>query len=333
MSRKVDIEQLFEGLRGGDRGSLAQAITLIESRKPEHEDLASVLIEKCLPLSGQSIRVAITGVPGVGKSTFIEALGMKLLQDEACKIAVLAVDPSSTISGGSILGDKTRMNELSRQERVFIRPSAAGESLGGVARNTRESMILCEAAGYNTLLIETVGVGQSEHAVHRMTDLFLLLMLPGAGDELQGIKRGIMEMADLIVVNKAEGDNEIRAKRTLGDLQLALHLFPPHENGWTTRSLLCSSLQGKGIGELAESIRSFERHVHLNGSLDKKRKDQNLFWMQEHLRYLLENGFYRNDTLRTMLDETGQMVSIGQISPFKAAKSLYQHYLETLKHD
>ena len=241
--RKItpSVKELFQGITKGDKTSLSRGITLIESTAIKHQRQAKELIEACLPYANKSIRIGITGVPGVGKSTFIEQFG-KLLVDDGKKVAVLTIDPSSTLSKGSILGDKTRMEELVKEVNVFIRPSASGESLGGVARKTREAIILCEAAGFDTIIIETVGVGQSETAVHSMTDFFLLMKLAGAGDELQGIKRGIMEMADAIVINKADGENIKAAKLAKTEFNRALHLYPAKESGWNPKTITCSAL-------------------------------------------------------------------------------------------
>lgn len=334
MRRPPEVKALIDGVLAGKRSALARAITLVESTKAEHELLAEELLEACLPHSGNSLRIGITGVPGVGKSTFIERLGLDWCREEGRKVAVLAIDPSSSYSHGSILGDKTRMNELSRMENAFIRPSAAGDSLGGVARKTRESIVLCEAAGFNTILVETVGVGQSEHSVHSMTDLFLLLMLPGAGDELQGIKRGIMEMADIIVVNKAEGELLNRAREAVRDLKVALHMLPPHPSGWITSVFSCSSLNGEGIKDVEDGIERYERHEKLNGAIQQRRYTQNLFWMREHLRYLLGNGFRRDSHLRQMQEELEKKVAQSLMNPFNAAKTLYHEYLTSIKqHD
>lgn len=328
-----DVHLLTEGVLKGDRSALARAITLVESLRSDHQEMAAELIENCLPHSGNSMRIGITGVPGVGKSSFIEQLGLLWCNEESSKLAVLAIDPSSHISHGSIMGDKTRMNELSRHPSAFIRPTAAGNSLGGVARNTRESILLCEAAGFDKIIVETVGVGQSEHAVHSMTDLFLLLMLPGAGDELQGIKRGIMEMADMIVVNKADGEMKNKAKEAIQDLKIALHMLPPHPSEWITQVYLSSSLMAEGFGDIRKGIQQFEEHQKLKGQFKKRRATQNLFWMQEHLRYLLQNGFNQYKNVKQFKNELEKSVSESKMNPFNAAKELYQTYLNSIKHD
>jgi LAO/AO transport system kinase len=266
LSRSLPSKKTFvDGILAGNRMLLSRAITLVESNRQEHQNLAQEIIEGCLPHSGNSIRLGITGVPGVGKSTFIEAFGNYVLEQQNRTLAVLAVDPSSSRTRGSILGDKTRMETLANHPKAYIRPTPTSGSLGGVAKNTRETITLCEAAGFNTILIETVGVGQSETAVHSMVDFFLLLMLAGAGDELQGIKRGIMEMADSIIINKADFGIEQAAKRAMNEYKNALHLFPPANSGWTPKVATCSAVQGKGIAEVWEIIDEFMRHTKANG--------------------------------------------------------------------
>jgi LAO/AO transport system kinase len=266
---------------------------LVESAKPEHQQIANQIIEKILPRTGKSVRIGITGVPGVGKSTFIESFGQTLLK-KGHKVAVLAVDPSSTLSKGSILGDKTRMEILSAQSGVFIRPSPSGGSLGGVERKTRESVLLCEAAGYDHILIETVGVGQSETEVHHLADFFLLLMLAGAGDELQGIKRGIMEMADGIVITKADGTNVNKAKSARADYANAIHLFPPTETGWIPEVKVCSSTEHTGIEEVYEMIEKYIRHTQAKDFFAKKRKQQTVFWFESLVQEKIKNQFFAN---------------------------------------
>jgi LAO/AO transport system kinase len=326
-NRKKAIEPnlLFEGLKSGDIGSLSAAITLLESTKTSDKLAANLLIQKCLPFAGKSIRVGVTGVPGVGKSTFIEAFGMKLLQ-QGKKLAVLAIDPSSGKSGGSILGDKTRMNELSMAKNAFIRPSPAGNSLGGVARKTRESILLCEAAGYDFILIETVGVGQSETAVHSMVDFFLLLMLAGAGDELQGIKRGIMEMADALVITKADGDNVKKSNLARQEYQNALHLFPPNKNGWIPKVLTCSAIAGHSLEKIVELIDSFERHTKHNHFFEARRHEQDQFWMHETLKELLLADFFENEINSELIANYEKQVVRGEISSFSAAEKIYNQF-------
>ena len=269
----LSVQDYLQGILSGNRVILSKAITLIESSKKEHQELAQEIIEKCLPHSGKSFRLGITGVPGVGKSTFIEAIGMYLI-GQGKKIAVLAIDPSSQRSKGSILGDKTRMEDLANNPNAFIRPSASAGSLGGVARKTKETIILCEAAGFDTIFVETVGVGQSETAVASMVDFFLLLMLAGAGDELQGIKRGIMEMADMILINKAEGDNLQKAKLARTQYENALHLFPPAPSGWTPLVETCSALHHQGMETVWKMIEDYLKLVENNGYFDKNRNNK-----------------------------------------------------------
>lgn len=302
-----NVPSILEPLLAGDRVALGRGITLVESNKPDHSEQAQALLGACLPFSGKSIRVGITGVPGVGKSTFIEALG-KYLIGEGHKVAVLAIDPSSNISGGSILGDKTRMNELSKEDNAFIRPSPSSGSLGGVARKTREAVILCEAAGYDIILIETVGVGQSETAVHSMVDFFLLLALAGAGDELQGMKRGIMELADLVLVNKADDDNLKKAIAAMVDYKNALHLFPPQENGWTPRAATCSAIEGTGIKEAWAVVDEYHRLTVANGHFEKKRATQSRFWLHEQLDRQLLEQFYQHPSIKERLAQLEQEV-------------------------
>jgi LAO/AO transport system kinase len=313
------------GIQTGDVTVLGQAITLVESALPKHRNIAEALIEKCLPLSGKSIRIGITGVPGVGKSTFIEAWG-NYLTSLGHKVAVLAVDPSSQTSKGSILGDKTRMNDLAINPKAFIRPSPSAGSLGGVAQKTRESIILCEAAGFDVILIETVGVGQSETAVHSMADFFLLLMLSGAGDELQGIKRGIMEMADHLTITKADGDNLKKAKLAAAEYKNALHLFPAQESGYTPQVSVCSALEKTGLDAIWSTIESYKNTTVLNGYFDKKRQLQTEFWMNESIKEQLLNNFYHNTTVSSYLNKIKADLHSGKISPFKAANECLKKY-------
>lgn len=320
------VDQFVAGIRSGDRVLLGQAITLVESTRPEHGLLAQQLIAMLLAHPDKrpdSLRVGITGAPGVGKSTLIEALGLQLTQ-RGHRVAVLAVDPSSAISKGSILGDKTRMERLSADEHAFIRPSPSSESLGGVARKTRESILLVEAAGYDTILIETVGVGQSEIAVHRMTDLFMLLLLPGAGDELQGIKRGIVEMADLLVVNKADGERLKWANQARGYYLNATHLLPPKPNGWAPQVLTCSAEQGTGMAELWAAMQAFQTLVTANGFYAENRRQQARYWLQESLESGLIAGFYQHPAVREKYAALEQQVLEGRISPFAAAQEMLQ---------
>jgi len=305
----------------GDKIALSQAITLIESTHPKHFALGQEVIKKCLPHTGNSVRIGITGVPGVGKSTFIESLG-KHYTSQGHKVAVLAVDPSSSLSKGSILGDKTRMENLAKDENAYIRPSASGNQLGGVARKTRESILLCEAAGFDKIIIETVGVGQSETIAHSMVDFFLLLKLAGAGDELQGIKRGIIEMADLIVINKAENDNLPQARLAKKAFENALHFYPPKENGWIPRVMLASALHNEGTKEIAAEIEKYIKHTRQNGFFEQKRKEQNIYWFRETVnRHILEN-FYRQPEIKTAFEQYIQEINENKITAFEAAERL-----------
>jgi len=312
---------LMESIVKGNTAALGRAITLVESQRKDHLKKANAIVEKCLSQKRDAIRIGITGVPGVGKSTFIETLG-KLLIADGNRVAVLAVDPTSTQSKGSILGDKTRMEDLVKDPDAFIRPSPSGETLGGVARKTRETIILCEAAGYNIVLIETVGVGQSETAVHGMVDFFLLLKLSGAGDELQGIKRGIVEMADAIVVNKADGDNIEHAKAAAQEFKRALHLYPPKENGWLPPVLTCSAVENSGINAIWNMIREYIEQNKLSGHFLDKRKRQNKNWLYEAIEERLKSEFYNNETIATHLEPFVAKVMADTLSPFHAAEQL-----------
>jgi LAO/AO transport system kinase len=301
---------------------LARAITVVESNLPSDGELAARLLDALLPHTGRSLRVGITGVPGVGKSTFIDALGMRLIRDRGENVAVLSVDPSSPISGGSILGDKTRMERLAVEERAFIRPSPSRGHLGGVARRTRETILLCEAAGYRNILVETVGVGQSETTVRSMTDFFLLLMLAGAGDELQGMKRGIIEMLDGMVINKADGDNKPKAERARIEYASALHLFPASADGWTPRVLTCSSISGEGIAEVWEMVLAHRELLEGNGCLARLRNRQALQWMNELMMLGLEDLFHRNRAVAERLPRLREEVHQGRMTPFAASREL-----------
>ena len=320
-------KELIDGILLGNIASLSRAITLVESTNVSHLAKANELIDACLPYANKSVRIGITGVPGVGKSTFIEAFG-KYLTGLGKKVAVLAVDPSSTISHGSILGDKTRMEELVKDVNAFIRPSASGETLGGVARKTRETITLCEAAGFDTILIETVGVGQSETAVHSMVDFFLLLKISGAGDELQGIKRGIMEMADAIVINKADGDNIKKANLAKLEFRRALHLFPAKKSGWRATTATCSAITQEGIPEVWSTIENFQELTKGNNYFFEKRKAQNQYWMLETINEHLKTNFYNHPEIRNLLDSNKKAVQNGEISPFAAAQILLDKYLK-----
>ncbi|MGL2964859.1 methylmalonyl Co-A mutase-associated GTPase MeaB [Flavobacterium sp. RSB2_4_14] len=321
-------EDLVKGILAKNITALSRAITLVESTNPEHLSKANEIINACLPHANQSIRIGITGVPGVGKSTFIEAFGTTLTS-LGKKVAVLTIDPSSTISHGSILGDKTRMEELVKDTNAYIRPSASGETLGGVARKTRETIILCEAAGFDTIIIETVGVGQSETAVHSMVDFFLLLKISGAGDELQGIKRGIMEMADAIVINKADGDNIAKAKLAKTEFNRALHLFPAKKSGWTPTVATCSSITKEGIIGVWQTISSYFELVQANNYFQEKRKEQNQYWMMETINEQLKNSFYNHPEIIKLLEENKKAVANDELSPFAAAMNLLNAYFKS----
>lgn len=329
LSRKKQpsAQELIDGILAGNITTLSRAITLIESTNSNHLTKGNEVIKGCLPHANNSIRIGITGVPGVGKSTFIEAFG-KHLTGLGKKVAVLAVDPSSTISHGSILGDKTRMEELVKDKNAFIRPSASGETLGGVARKTRETITLCEACGFNTILIETVGVGQSETAVHNMVDFFLLLKIAGAGDELQGIKRGIMEMADTIVINKADGDNIKKAHLAKVEFNRALHLFPAKKSGWTPRTTTCSAITQDGINDVWQIIVEYFKLVNSNDYFSEKRKEQNQFWMMETIDDQLKSHFYNLPSMIQLLDTTKKAVQNNEMSPFAAAQLLLDNYFK-----
>ena len=323
--QSLNAETLLPELISGNRTALSTAITLVESQLSSDRKEANELIQRCLPHQKKSWRIGITGVPGVGKSTFIESFG-KIVLEKGLKLAVLAIDPSSNVTGGSILGDKTRMNWLSQQENVFIRPTATGNNLGGVARNTREAIILCEAAGYDVILIETVGVGQSETVVHSMIDFFLLLMLSGAGDELQGIKRGIMEMADAIVITKADGENLMKTKQARSQYANALHLFPAKESQWIATAQICSSLQNEGLKEIWTTIESFFNQVTVNGWLNQNRKNQELSVLREHLSFLLQQEFFGKEEWLIALQQMEQKIQLGTISAFKASEELFERF-------
>lgn len=316
-----------EGIVKGNITILSRAVTLIESVLPQHQALAQEVIEKCLPYSGKSMRIGISGVPGAGKSTSIDVFGLHVLE-EGGKLAVLAIDPSSERSKGSILGDKTRMEKLSIHPNSFIRPSPSAGSLGGVARKTRETIILCEAAGFDKIFVETVGVGQSETAVHSMVDFFLLIQLAGTGDELQGIKRGIMEMADGIVINKADGSNIEKAKLAANHFKNALHLFPTPDSGWQPKVLTYSGFYGLGIKEIWDMIYEYFDFVKANGYFEYRRNEQAKYWMYETINEHLRDSFYNNDLIKSMLAEKEDEVLSGKLTSFVAAKRLLDRYFE-----
>lgn len=323
-----DAVSLIEGIRSGDRRSLARAITFAESTRPEHRVIADAVLEAVLPSTGNAVRVGISGPPGVGKSTFIEAIGNHIIS-QGLRLAVLAVDPSSRLTGGSILGDKTRMGELANQPNAFIRPSPGGTQLGGVARRTREAMLLCEAAGFDVVIVETIGVGQSEVAVSDMVDLFALLVSPGGGDELQGIKRGIMELADLVIVNKADGDLAAAAARTRGDYASAVHLLRPKWNTWATEVLACSALNGVGVSEVWDAVMLFRSTVTANGELLKARSAQATAWLWSEIGDTLLERFRADLHVAGLLPEIESAVSGGRVTPAKAALQLLQAFRTT----
>lgn len=321
--RELSVGDYVQGVRAGDRGLLARAITLIESRSHQHEAKAQEVLQRLMPHTGQARRLGITGVPGAGKSTFIEAFG-SMLADRGLKVAVLAIDPTSAKSGGSILGDKTRMERLSRNPNAFIRPSPAGESLGGVARRTRETMFVCEAAGFDVILIETVGVGQSEVTLRSMVDFFVLLLLAGAGDELQGIKKGIVEMADAVLINKADGENRQRAMQALAEQDAALHYLQPATPGWTTRAALASGLTGEGLSELWQQVDAFYAQLQPAGTIARRRKQQALDWLMNMIHDELRREFHEDPRVREKLPALQQAVLRGDITAVHAARDLLE---------
>ncbi|WP_372634744.1 methylmalonyl Co-A mutase-associated GTPase MeaB [Fodinibius sp.] len=323
----LSADEYVKGIQNGNTAVLSRAITLIESTKPEHRALAQDIIEQCLPGSGDSIRIGITGVPGVGKSTFIETLGNRII-DKGHRLAVLAIDPSSSRSKGSILGDKTRMETLANSDRAYIRPSPTRGSLGGVARKTRETIYLCEAAGYDTIFIETVGVGQSETAVHSMVDFFLLLMLAGAGDELQGIKRGIMEMADAIAINKIDEAAEKAVQQAVREYKNAFHLYPEAASGWQPKVVTCSAETGEGIDDIWELIRAYIKLTRGNGYFERKRNRQARHWMYDTIETHLTEHFFQHPAVTQRQPAIEQQVLEGKISSFRAAQKLLDAYFK-----
>lgn len=325
--RVMTTDEYVAGILEGNITILAQAITLIESNNPTHYAQAQEIIERCLPHSGKSVRIGITGVPGAGKSSFIEAVG-NMVTSFNHKLAVLAIDPSSERSGGSILGDKTRMESICHNPNIFVRPSPSAGSLGGVARKTRETIVLCEAAGYDVIFIETVGVGQSETAVHSMVDMFMMLQISGAGDELQGIKRGIMEMADMMVITKADGENVTKAELAKAQYQGALHLFPLPESEWRPQVYTCSSLEGTGLEEVWQGVEQYLQHIELNGYFMANRNRQNKYWMYETINETLKSSFYNNPEIEAKMAEVEQRVLDAKLSSFIAAKELLDIYFK-----
>ena len=318
---KITIDEFVSHILNNNISYLSRAITLVESNNATHQEKATQILEKCLPYANNSIRIGITGVPGVGKSTFIESFG-KYLTSIGKKVAVLAIDPSSSLQKGSILGDKTRMNALALDDNAYIRPSPSGDSLGGVARKTREAITLCEAAGFDVIIIETVGVGQSETTVHSMVDFFLLLKLANAGDELQGIKRGIIEMADTIVINKADGDAIKNAKLAKNEFSRALHLYPLKDNGWTPKVTTCSALHNTGIKEIYKIIEEYISLTKKNGYFRSKRNEQNKGWLLETINNELKTQFYKDKKVQKALEIYLKKIENNEINPFKAAKEV-----------
>ena len=325
--RALSTDEYVEGILAGNITTLSQAITLVESSNPDHYVQAQEIIERCLPHAGKSVRIGITGVPGAGKSTFIEAIG-NMVTSLRHKLAVLAIDPSSERSGGSILGDKTRMESICNNPAVFVRPSPSAGSLGGVARKTRETIVLCEAAGFDVIFIETVGVGQSETAVHSMVDLFMLLQISGAGDELQGIKRGIMEMADLMVITKADGENIHKAELARTQFQGALRLFPVPESGWRPKVYTSSAVTKAGLEEVWKGVEEYLDHIQRNGYFQHNRNRQNKYWMYETINEALRSSFYRDPAVEGKIAEYEQRVLDDKISSFIAAKELLDLYFK-----
>jgi len=325
--KDLSVDEYVAGILSGNMTTLSKAITLVESSHTGHQKIAKEIVEKCLPYSGKSLRIGITGVPGVGKSTFIESFG-RLVTGNGDKLAVLAIDPSSERTKGSILGDKTRMEYLSVDPNAYIRPSPSAGSLGGVAKKTRESMILCEAAGFSVIFVETVGVGQSETAVHSMVDFFLLLMLAGAGDELQGIKRGIMEMADGITITKADGQNETKALQARVQYKNALHLFPPTASGWVPKVHTCSSVEKRGLNEIWKMIEDYVAHANGNGYFDRRRNEQAQYWMYESINEALKDNFYTDPERKARILQLDKDLIDGRISSFAAADLLLEDYFK-----
>ncbi len=324
----LPIEELAEKILARDRTALARGITLVESNSEKHAEAAKRLLEKLMPHTGNSLRIGVSGIPGAGKSTLIEALGLYLINREH-HVAVLAVDPSSSVTKGSILGDKTRMEKLSREENCFIRPSPSGGTLGGVTRKSRETVLLCEAAGYDVILIETVGVGQSEIAVRSMVDFFLLLMVAGAGDELQGIKRGIIEIADALVFNKADGENKKRTEIAAEEFSRAVKFFPEATPGWKTKVLTVSALTGEGIAQIWETVLAFEKLTKQNGEFEKRRKAQITDWIFTTIENELKRRFYSSPEVRAVLPEIKENAVNGKITPFEAVERLLTIYFKS----
>lgn len=326
---RLSVDALVKGILAGERTLLSRAITLVESQLNSDRQMAEQLIDEILPHTGKSIRIGITGIPGVGKSTFIEAFGRHLTA-LGKKLAVLAIDPSSQKTKGSILGDKTRMNDLSKDENAFIRPTSAGDSLGGVANHTREAILLCEAAGFDVIIVETVGVGQSESQVRNMVDFFLLLMLGGAGDELQGIKKGIMEMADGIVITKADGDNLKRSTQAQSDFKHALHLFQLPESGWNPKVLITSAVEHRGLNETWGMIEDFQSFTLKSGFLESQRSDQNRTWFHSSINAILRSEIVNHKSIQQKIKTMEQKIESGEIHPGAAARSVVNEFLKLM---
>lgn len=323
--KTLSVKEYVDGVMNFDRNILGRAITLIESNNPQHQELAQQVLKELLSNSGNSLRIGITGVPGAGKSTLIEALGLYLIK-QGHKVAVLTIDPSSTVTKGSILGDKTRMEKLSKEKNCFIRPSPSGGTLGGVTRKSRETITVCEAAGFDIILIETVGVGQSEVTVRSMVDFFLLVLIAGGGDELQGIKRGIMELVDAIVINKADGDNEKKAIISKNDYENALHYLQPATKGWKPKAFVSSALKGKGIPELWNTIKEFERVTKQSGVFKHRRKTQIVDWVHRMVEDWIIDEFYSNEKVKKMIKPIEEEIMNGLITPTLAAEKLLKAY-------
>ncbi len=324
--RQLTVDDYVEGVLEQNRTILARAITLIESNADVHRDIGQEVLQRLLPHAGRSTRVGITGVPGAGKSTFVENLGVRLCE-MGHQVAVLAVDPSSSLSGGSILGDKTRMEKLSRDTRAFIRPSPTGGALGGVAEKSRSTIVLCEAAGYDTILVETVGVGQNETTVRQMVDCFLLLTIAGAGDDLQGIKKGVVELADIFAVNKADGNNKMRAQRARSEMQTVLHYLTPYTPDWKIPALTCSALSGEGVDEVWSAVGDFYTHLKEHGLLEVRRAQQNVNWMHEMMFQDLKHRFLHHEKVAAQIKEMEFEVAHGKLPAYTAAKTLLGEFL------
>mgnify|MGYP000423756825 CR=1 FL=1 len=324
--RKLSIEELADGIRAGNKTMLARAITLIESNSVRHQEESQQLLDSLMDRTGKALRIGITGVPGAGKSTTIDTFG-SMLCEQGHKVAVLAVDPSSSVTKGSILGDKTRMEKLIQQENAFVRPSPTGGCLGGVARKSRETLLLCEAFGFDVILMETVGVGQSEVTVRSMVDFFLLVLISGAGDELQGIKKGVIELADAIVVNKADGDNKRRARLAKAEYNRVLSFLNPFTEGWKTKALTASALTGEGIPEIWDVIQEFRKNTKASGVFERRRQEQNLDWMRGLIDEALRRQFFSDDTMKKKLEKISASVARGEIPPVKAVESLMTDWI------